>query len=79
MRARPSVPTISCGASPSAHVTKDAFERIVNEMSKAQAGIGPVYSGFEFRAVGGFDARYGPWVSANAPGITLVGNLGNGF
>ena len=23
------VPTISCGASPSAHVTKDAFERIV--------------------------------------------------
>ena len=26
------VPTISCGASPSAHVTKDAFERIVTEM-----------------------------------------------
>jgi hypothetical protein len=53
--------------------------RILNEMAKAQAGVGPVYSGFEFRAVGGFDARYGPWVSANAPGITLVGNLGNGF
>src|SRR5271168_638 len=26
------VPTISCGASPSAHVTKDAFERIVKVM-----------------------------------------------
>jgi microcystin degradation protein MlrC len=26
------IPTISCGASPSAHVTKDAFERIVKEM-----------------------------------------------
>ncbi|QDM17739.1 M81 family metallopeptidase [Tardiphaga sp. vice352] len=26
------VPTIACGASPSAHVTKDAYERIVTEM-----------------------------------------------
>src|ERR1700739_758584 len=26
------VPTISCGASPSAHVTKDAYERIVEVM-----------------------------------------------
>jgi hypothetical protein len=59
--------------------------RILNEMAKAQAGIKPpsgfnaIYSQFEFRAVGGFDARYGPWVSANAPNVTLVGNLGNGF
>lgn len=26
------IPTVACGASPSAHVTKDAFERIVTEM-----------------------------------------------
>ncbi len=26
------IPTIACGASPSAHVTRDAFERIVGEM-----------------------------------------------
>ena len=26
------IPTVSCGASPSAHVTRDAFERIVKEM-----------------------------------------------
>ncbi len=34
------VPTISCGASPSAHVTKDAFERIVNEMINGIAAAG---------------------------------------
>ena len=36
------VPTISCGASPSAHVTKDAFERIVKEMIDGIAGAGPL-------------------------------------
>ena len=36
------VPTISCGASPSAHVTKDAFERIVTEMIDGIAGAGPL-------------------------------------
>ncbi|HJZ21295.1 MAG TPA: M81 family metallopeptidase, partial [Bradyrhizobium sp.] len=35
------VPTISCGASPSAHVTKDAFERIVTEMVDGIAAAGP--------------------------------------
>src|ERR1700674_4686284 len=40
------VPTISCGASPSAHVTKDAFERIVKVMVdgiKAAGSIDGVY------------------------------------
>jgi microcystin degradation protein MlrC len=40
------VPTISCGASPSAHVTKDAFERIVKVMIddiKAARQIDAVY------------------------------------
>src|ERR1700742_4089949 len=36
------VPTISCGASPSAHVTKDDFERIVTEMVDGIAAAGPV-------------------------------------
>src|SRR5216684_6466231 len=36
------VPTISCGASPSAHVTKDAFERIVAEMVGGIAAAGPL-------------------------------------
>jgi microcystin degradation protein MlrC len=36
------VPTISCGASPSAHVTKDAFERIVTEMVDGIAAAGPL-------------------------------------
>ncbi len=36
------VPTISCGASPSAHVTKDAFERIVTEMIDGIAAAGPL-------------------------------------
>jgi len=35
------VPTISCGASPSAHVTKDAFERIVTVMIAGYRGGGP--------------------------------------
>jgi microcystin degradation protein MlrC len=34
------VPTISCGASPSAHVTKDAFERIVAAMVDGIAAAG---------------------------------------
>src|SRR3954467_10210476 len=34
------VPTIACGASPSAHVTKDAFERIVTEMVDGIAKAG---------------------------------------
>src|SRR5258705_6342450 len=34
------VPTISCGASPSAHVTKDAFERIVKAMIDGIAATG---------------------------------------
>src|SRR3954468_21578277 len=34
------VPTISCGASPSAHVTRDAFERIVQEMIDGIAKAG---------------------------------------
>src|ERR1700744_2658988 len=36
------VPTISCGASPSAHVTKDAFERIVTEMTDGIKNAGPI-------------------------------------
>jgi microcystin degradation protein MlrC len=35
-------PTISCGASPSAHVTKDAFERIVKVMVDGVAAAGPL-------------------------------------
>jgi microcystin degradation protein MlrC len=34
------VPTIACGASPSAHVTKDAYERIVTTMIDAIAAAG---------------------------------------
>jgi microcystin degradation protein MlrC len=34
------IPTVSCGASPSAHVTKDAFERIVTEMVDGVAAAG---------------------------------------
>ena len=36
------VPTIACGASPSAHVTEDAFERIVKEMVDGIAAAGPL-------------------------------------
>ncbi|MGY3616255.1 M81 family metallopeptidase [Bradyrhizobium sp. USDA 10063] len=36
------IPTISCGASPSAHVTEDAFERIVREMVDGIANAGPL-------------------------------------
>ena len=36
------VPTISCGASPSAHVTRDAFERIVKVMVDGIAAAGPL-------------------------------------
>src|SRR3979490_3125361 len=36
------VPTISCGASPSAHVTKDAFERITKVMVDGIAAAGPL-------------------------------------
>jgi microcystin degradation protein MlrC len=36
------VPTISCGASPSAHVTEDAFERIVKAMVEGIAAAGPL-------------------------------------
>src|SRR5258705_2338760 len=36
------IPTISCGASPSAHVTKDAFERIVKVMIDGIAAAGPL-------------------------------------
>jgi microcystin degradation protein MlrC len=36
------VPTISCGASPSAHVTKDAFERIVKVMVEGIRAAGPL-------------------------------------
>src|SRR3954447_11494569 len=36
------VPTISCGASPSAHVTRDAYERIVNKMVDGIAAAGPL-------------------------------------
>src|SRR5471032_54090 len=36
------VPTISCGASPCAHVTKDAFERVVRVMIDGIAAAGPL-------------------------------------
>ena len=36
------VPTIACGATPSAHVTKDAFERIVNVIVDAIASARPL-------------------------------------
>jgi microcystin degradation protein MlrC len=36
------VPTIACGASPSAHVTRDAFERIVKVMVDGIASAGPL-------------------------------------
>lgn len=36
------IPTISCGASPSAHMTRDAFERIVKEMVDGIAAAGPL-------------------------------------
>lgn len=36
------VPTISCGASPSAHVTEDAFERVVKVMIDGIAAAGPL-------------------------------------
>ncbi|WP_024507154.1 M81 family metallopeptidase [Bradyrhizobium sp. ARR65] len=36
------VPTIACGASPSAHVTRDAFERIVKVMVDGIAAAGPI-------------------------------------
>src|ERR1700693_6126918 len=36
------VPTISCAASPSAHVTKDAFERVAKVMIDGIAAAGPL-------------------------------------
>jgi microcystin degradation protein MlrC len=36
------VPTISCGATPSAHVTKDAYERIVKVMVDGIRAAGPI-------------------------------------
>jgi microcystin degradation protein MlrC len=36
------VPTISCGASPSAHVTRDAYERIVKVMVDGISAAGPL-------------------------------------
>jgi microcystin degradation protein MlrC len=36
------VPTISAAASPSAHVTKDAFERVMKEMLDGIANAGPI-------------------------------------
>src|SRR6195256_6438433 len=36
------IPTIACGGSPSAHVTKDAFERIVKVMVDGIAAAGPL-------------------------------------
>src|ERR671936_492901 len=36
------IPTIACAASPSAHVTKDAFERIVKVMVDGIAAAGPL-------------------------------------
>src|SRR6185437_9191792 len=36
------VPTIACGASPSAHVTEDAFERVVKVMIDGIAAAGPL-------------------------------------
>src|SRR5664279_432209 len=35
-------PTIACGASPCAHVTKDAFERIVEAMIDGIRAAGPI-------------------------------------
>ncbi|MFC0239500.1 M81 family metallopeptidase [Rhodopseudomonas telluris] len=36
------IPTIACGASPSAHVTEDAFERVVKVMIDGIASAGPL-------------------------------------
>src|ERR1700748_3403842 len=36
------IPTIACGASPCAHVTRDAFERIVGVMVDGIAAAGPL-------------------------------------
>src|SRR5260370_14191481 len=36
------VPTISCGASPSAHVTRDAYERIVTVMVEGRKAAAPL-------------------------------------
>src|SRR3954467_9252215 len=36
------IPTIACGASPSAHVTRDAFERIVKTMVDGAGAAGPI-------------------------------------
>src|SRR3978361_1164768 len=36
------VPTVSCGASPSAHVTRDAYERIVKVMVDGIKAAGPL-------------------------------------
>jgi microcystin degradation protein MlrC len=36
------VPTIACGASPSAHVTRDAYERIVKVMVEGIRAAGPI-------------------------------------
>src|SRR5512143_444523 len=36
------IPTIACGASPSAHVTEDAFARIVKVMVEGIAAAGPL-------------------------------------
>jgi microcystin degradation protein MlrC len=36
------IPTISCGASPSAHVTRDAFERVVGVMIDGIKATGPM-------------------------------------
>jgi len=36
------VPTISAAASPSAHVTRDAFERVMKEMVDGIAAAGPI-------------------------------------
>src|SRR6476661_405112 len=36
------VPTIACGASPSAHVTRDAYERIVKVMVEGIKAAGPL-------------------------------------
>src|SRR4030088_84649 len=40
------VPTISCGASPSAHVTRDAYERIVKAMVDGIQAAGPLDGGY---------------------------------
>src|SRR5271156_6178066 len=40
------VPTISCGASPSAHVTKDAYERIVEVMIGGIKAAGRLDAGY---------------------------------